>query len=266
MSFEKVLEATLLYVLLHLMEPYVKHFRKGDFGILEFGNSAGNSLPARLLDQINERIITLGKDPNVKVIILQSGGSRAFCGGASFSEMKNLKTLEEATSFFMGFARIINSIRTLDVFIVARVQGSVVGGGVGLVAACDYVIAHENASVKLSELSIGIGPYVIEPAVSRKIGVPAFTQLSLEAESWKDAQWAAQKGLYNLIVSSEAQLEEKVVQHAQRLASYPPKAVKNLRRLHWKDTAHWEALLPKNAEITAKLVLEEAAQKIIKSL
>jgi methylglutaconyl-CoA hydratase len=248
------------------MEPYVKHFREGARGIVEFGNPSGNSLPARMLDKINEKILALGNDPKVKVIILQSSGSRAFCGGASFSEMKNLKNHEEATSFFMGFAHIINSIRTLEVFVVARVQGKVVGGGVGLIAACDYVIAHESASVKLSELSIGIGPYVIEPAVTRKIGSTAFTQLSLDAESWKEAHWAAQKGLYNLIVSSESELDQKVLQNAQRLASYPSKALKNLRRLHWKDTAHWEELLPKNAEITAKLVLEAATQKILKSL
>jgi len=266
LRIEKVLEATLLCVLLHSMETYVKHFREGDCGIVEFGNPAGNSLPANLLDQINEKLLALGKDPKVKVILLQSAGARAFCGGASFSEMKSLKSHKEATAFFMGFARIINSIRTLEVFVVARVQGKVVGGGVGLLAACDYVIAHENAAVKLSELSIGIGPYVIEPAVTRKIGATAFTQLSLDAERWKDAHWAAQKGLYNLVVSSESELNQKVLQNVKRLASYPSKAVKNLRRLHWKDTAHWEELLPKNAEITGKLVLETATQKILKSL
>ena len=248
------------------MEPYVKHFLEGNCGIVEFGNPAGNSLPAKLLQQINEKLVTLGKDPKVKVIILQSAGSRAFCGGASFSEMKNLKNHKEATRFFMGFAHVINTLRTLEVFVVARVQGKVVGGGVGLLAACDYVIAHENAAVKLSELSIGIGPYVIEPAVSRKIGTTAFTQLSLDAERWKDAHWAAQKGLYDCIVSSEKELDQKVIQNAQRLASYPPKAIKNLRQLHWKDTAHWEQLLPKNAEITAKLVLETATQNILNSL
>ena len=166
----------------------------------------------------------------------------------------------------MGFAKVINQIRNLSKFIIAQVQGKVVGGGVGLVAACDYVIAHESAGVKLSELSIGIGPFVIEPAVSRKIGTTAFAQLSLEAERFKSARWAEEKGLYISVVSSEESLKKNVTETALRLASYAPEAVKNLRKLHWKETDHWETLLPQNAEITAKLVLEEATQNILKSL
>lgn len=248
------------------MEAYVSHRREGTCGILEFGNPAGNSLPGKLLDQLYKKLKLLEEDDQVAVILFQSSGNRAFCGGASFAEMKNLKTLNEATAFFMGFAKVINQIRVLNKFVIARVQGKVVGGGVGLVAACDYVIAHENAAIKLSELSIGIGPFVIEPAVSRKIGTTAFTQLSLDAERFKSAEWAKRKGLYNTVVPTEESLDQNVMENAHRLASYAPKAIKNLRKLHWKDTDHWKTLLPKNAEITAKLVLEEATQNILKSL
>ncbi|MDA9851427.1 enoyl-CoA hydratase/isomerase family protein [Flavobacteriaceae bacterium] len=249
-----------------IMEAYVSHRREGTCGILEFGNPAGNSLPGKLLDQLYKKLKLLEEDDQVAVILFQSSGNRAFCGGASFAEMKNLKTLNEATAFFMGFAKVINQIRVLNKFVIARVQGKVVGGGVGLVAACDYVIAHENAAIKLSELSIGIGPFVIEPAVSRKIGTTAFTQLSLDAERFKSAEWAKRKGLYNTVVPTEESLDQNVMENAHRLASYAPKAIKNLRKLHWKDTDHWKTLLPKNAEITAKLVLEEATQNILKSL
>jgi len=249
-----------------IMEAYVSHRREGTCGILEFGNPAGNSLPGKLLDQLYKKLKLLEEDDQVAVILFQSSGNRAFCGGASFAEMKNLKTLDEATAFFMGFAKVINQIRVLNKFVIARVQGKVVGGGVGLVAACDYVIAHENAAIKLSELSIGIGPFVIEPAVSRKIGTTAFTQLSLDAERFKSAEWAKRKGLYNTVVPTEEILDQNVMETAHRLASYAPKAIKNLRKLHWKDTDHWKTLLPKNAEITAKLVLEEATQNILKSL
>src|SRR6056300_78146 len=249
-----------------IMEAYVSHRREGTCGILEFGNPAGNSLPGKLLDQLYKKLKLLEEDDQVAVILFQSSGNRAFCGGASFAEMKNLKTLDEATAFFMGFAKVINQIRVLNKFVIARVQGKVVGGGVGLVAACDYVIAHENAAIKLSELSIGIGPFVIEPAVSRKIGTTAFTQLSLDAERFKSAEWAKRKGLYNIVVPTEEILDQNVMETAHRLARYAPKAIKNLRKLHWKDTDHWKTLLPKNAEITAKLVLEEATQNILKSL
>jgi len=248
------------------MEPYVKHFIDASCGTLEFGNPAGNSLPTQLLNDLLFQFQQLKKHPEVKTIVLQSAGNRAFCGGASFSEMKSLKTAEEATAFFMGFARIINAIRTSDKFVVVRVQGKVVGGGVGLVAACDYAIAQESAQVKLSELSIGLGPYVIEPAVSRKIGPAAFAHLSLEAESWKSALWAEEKGLYNKVVATEEELNRQVKETAQRLSSYAPEAIKNLRALHWKNTDHWETLLPNNAKITANLLLNEATQIFLNSL
>ena len=248
------------------MKLYVTHNRKGPLGILRFGNPAGNSLPSHLLKQINFQLIELEKDPKVKVIIIESEGERAFCGGASLSEMKTLVNLEQATNFFMGFAEVLNTIRTLTKFCMARVQGKVVGGGVGLVAACDYVVAHESAAIKLSELSIGIGPYVIEPAVSRKIGLTAFANLSLDAHNWKSSRWGLQKGLYSSICKTLEELDAEVNETASRLATYPQKSIQTLRKLHWKDTGSWAELLPKNAEITGKLALEEMTQNILKKL
>jgi methylglutaconyl-CoA hydratase len=248
------------------MEAYVKHYREGNIGILEFGNPAGNSLPTPLLKAFKEELIALEKDTSVRVIVLKSSGDRAFCGGASLEEMKTLSSLEEATAFFMGIADVINALRSVTKFVVGRVQGKVVGGGVGLVAACDYVLASSHAHIKLSELSIGIGPYVIEPAVSRKIGSTAFAQLSLDAHQWKTAQWGENKGLYHAVFETKQELDNAVQTHAERLANYPKKAVKNLRKLHWKDTDHWETLLPKNAAITGSLALEDATQNILKNL
>ena len=248
------------------MEAYVKQYREGAHGVLEFGNPAGNSLSSPLLNKFKTHLIALEKDPKVRVIIIQSYGMRAFCGGASLAEMKTLKTLKEATKFFAGIADLINTIRSLSKFIVARVQGKVVGGGVGLVAACDYVVANPKAEIKLSELSIGIGPYVIEPVVSRKIGITAFSQLSLDAHIWQSAEWAYEKGLYTCICSNSDDLNQTVKFHAGRLASYPEKALKTLRKLHWKQTDHWKVLLAENAKITAELALESATQNILKTL
>jgi methylglutaconyl-CoA hydratase len=248
------------------MEHYVTHFIKEQVGYLEFGNPAGNSLPSKLLVTLNESLLKLSSDNSVKVIVIQSQGDRAFCGGASLSEMKALKNLTQATSFFMGFANLINSIRSLDKFVIVRIQGKVVGGGVGLVAACDYAVAHESASVKLSELSIGIGPYVIEPAVTRKIGTTAFTQLSLEAQEWKSAAWALQKGLYASVCPSFEELDQKVISMAAQLSSYSQNASASLRKMHWKDTENWKNLLPKNAEITASLALQKTTQDILNKL
>lgn len=249
------------------MKAYVKQYKEDTYGVLEFGNSAGNSLSTPILNEFKTHLIALEKDPTVKVIIIQSYGIRAFCGGASLAEMKTLKTLKEATKFFMGIADLINTIRSLSKFVVARVQGKVVGGGVGLVAACDYVVANSKAEIKLSELSIGIGPFVIEPVVSRKIGITAFSQLSLDAHTWKSAEWSFEKGLYTSICSNSSEnLNQTVKFHVGRLANYSQKAMKTLRKLHWKETDHWETLLTKNAIITAELVLESTTQNILKTL
>ena len=248
------------------MEAYVKNYCEGNIGFLEFGNPAGNSLSSPLLKAFKAGLIALEKDSNVRVIIIQSFGDRAFCGGASLAEMKTLQTLEEATAFFMGIADLINTLRSLSKFVIGRVHGKVVGGGVGLVAACDYVLANRTAQIKLSELSIGIGPYVIEPVVSRKIGGTAFAQLSLDAHQWKSATWAEDKGLYHALFETQVELDLAVKTNAERFASYPEKAVKTLRKLHWKETEHWDKLLPKNAAITGELALQEATQNILKKL
>ncbi|MDA9183293.1 enoyl-CoA hydratase-related protein [Flavobacteriaceae bacterium] len=248
------------------MEAYVKNYCEGNIGFLEFGNPAGNSLPSPLLKEFKAGLIALEKDSNVRVIVIQSFGDRAFCGGASLAEMKTLQTLEEATAFFMGIADLINTLRSLSKFVIGRVHGKVVGGGVGLVAACDYVLANRTAQIKLSELSIGIGPYVIEPVVSRKIGGTAFAQLSLDAHQWKSATWAEDKGLYHALFETQVELDLAVKTNAERFASYPEKAVKTLRKLHWKETEHWDKLLPKNAAITGELALQEATQNILKKL
>ena len=248
------------------MEAYVKNYCEGNIGFLEFGNPAGNSLPSPLLKAFKAGLIALEKDSNVRVIVIQSFGDRAFCGGASLAEMKTLQTLEEATAFFMGIADLINTLRSLSKFVIGRVHGKVVGGGVGLVAACDYVLAKSTAQIKLSELSIGIGPYVIEPVVSRKIGGTAFAQLSLDAHQWKSAAWAEDKGLYHALFETQVELDLAVKTNAERFASYPEKAVKTLRKLHWKETEHWDQLLPKNAAITGKLALQETTKNILKKL
>ena len=248
------------------MSPYVKQFIENKIGVIEFGNSKGNSLSNNLLEQIDYNLKTLNADSSVKVILLKSGLSKAFCGGASFEELKQLKSEKEAINFFMGFANIINTIRKLDKFVVIRVHGKVVGGGLGIVAACDYAIASKNAFVKLSELSIGIGPFVIEPSISRKIGGAGFNQLSLDSESWKSPKWLYEKGLYNLIVDSDEKLDLEIEECLKRFSNYSSNASKNLRKLHWKETKHWETLLPKNAKITASLLLKKEAQKILKTM
>ena len=230
---------------------------------ITFGHPAANSLRPEMLADMVGLIQEADSHPEVHVIVIRSEGERAFCAGASLEALKKVKTEAEATDFFMGFAQLINAIRNCSKFVLARVQGKVVGGGIGLVAACDYVVARNTAAIRLSELSIGIGPYVIEPAVSRKIGKTAFNQLSLDSANWRPADWAQSKGLYAECYADMVQVDNQIQALAQRLASYDMKALKTLNALHWDDTDHWETLLPKNAKTTGQLALSEHCQNIL---
>ena len=246
------------------MEPFVKHHIEGNCGVIEFGNPSGNSLTFSMLNGLCQNLTSLDSNKQVKVILLKSAGLKAFSGGASFAELKTFKSFNEAREFFMGFANLMNTIRILKKFVILQIQGKVVGGGIGIVAVCDYTIAHKKAEIKLSELSIGLGPFVIEPAITRKIGSAAFAQLSLEAENWKTAKWARKKGLYNSVVSSHEELEKSARGLVKKFGNYSSDAMEKLRRLHWKNTEDWKDILQKNAEITAKLLFTNTAQIILK--
>ncbi|MCV6629735.1 MAG: enoyl-CoA hydratase/isomerase family protein [Flavobacteriaceae bacterium] len=224
---------------------------------IEFGHPASNSFPLELLDRLTEAFQQLSDKPEVHAIVLKSEGEKAFCAGASFNELIAIENLSQGKSFFMGFANAINAIRNCRKPIIARVQGKAVGGGVGLIAACDYAIATEGASIKLSELTIGIGPFVIEPAVSRKIGIAAFTQLSLAATQWKNAYWAQEKGLYAQVMPNIEELDKEVDHLAAKLCSYNPEATQELKTTLWQGTSNWDTLLAQRAEISGKLVLSD---------
>ncbi|MCW2118354.1 enoyl-CoA hydratase/isomerase family protein [Flavobacterium sp. 7A] len=222
-----------------------------------FGHPASNSFPRSLLDALTQELQNLSEDSNVSVILLQSTGSKAFCAGASFDELLAVENEEQGFHFFSGFANLLNAMRSCSKIIVGRVQGKAVGGGVGIIAACDYVFATENSAVKLSEIAIGIGPFVIEPAVSRKIGKTAMTEMTLAPDQWKTAQWAQQKGLYAEVLNDIDKLDDAVVLFSKKLASYHPEALYEMKKVIWEGTENWETLLYERAKITGKLVLSD---------
>ena len=224
---------------------------------IEFGHPASNSFPSELLGRLAQAIDTLSNDTSVHVIILKSEGEKAFCAGASFDELVSITNLEEGKKFFSGFANVINAMRQCKQPIIGRIHGKTVGGGVGLAAACDYCMATEIASIKLSELSIGIGPFVIEPAVSRKIGLAAFEALAWNPTQWKNAYWAKEQGLFTRVFETIAELDKEVELFAEKLASYNPKAVQEMKKTLWKETEHWQKLLIEKAAVSGELVLSE---------
>lgn len=228
-----------------------------------FFHPQSNSLPGTVLRKLAAEIAAAGNNKEAKVIILKSEGEKAFCAGASFDELISIQNLEEGKKFFSGFAAVINAMRKAPKFVIARVQGKAVGGGVGLACAADYTLATDAASVKLSELAVGIGPFVVGPAVERKIGTSAFAQLSIDAMEWQTAQWAKEKGLYAEIFSSSEELDRAVISLAKKLAESNPEAMSELKKVFWKGTDHWDTLLIERAEISGRLVLSEFTKKAI---
>ncbi len=222
---------------------------------LEFSHPAGNSLPSDLLNRLTVAFYELSDNSEVRVIILKSEDKKAFCAGASLVELSSISNLEEGKRFFMGFANVINAMRTCSKLIIGRIQGKAVGGGVGLIAACDYCFATIQASIKLSELTVGIGPFVIAPAIERKMGLAALSELSLDAKTWKNAYWAKEKGLYADVFESIEKMDKEVEFLALDLSKYNSETLKELKKIFWQHTDGWNDLLEERAEISGKLVL-----------
>jgi len=230
---------------------------------IEFFHPASNSFPSELLQRLTKEFDVLSLNSEVKVIVLKSEKEGAFCAGASFDELMSITNFEEGKQFFLGFANVINAMRKCSKLIIGRVQGKVVGGGVGLAAACDYCLATEQASIKLSELTIGIGPFVIEPAVERKLGLAALSELTLDATSLKTAYLAKEKGLFASVFQTIEELDNEVENLALKLASYNPDALTEMKKVFWKNTDNWDKILEQRAEISGELVLSDFTKKAL---
>ena len=245
------------------MKEYVKITTENSVGTIEFFHPQSNSLPGHILAELTNTITSAGKDENIKVIILKSAGERAFCAGASFDELVAIDTPENGKEFFSGFANVINAARKCPKFIIGRVQGKAVGGGVGMAAATDYCFATKFASAKLSELAIGIGPFVVGPAVERKLGTSAFSAMTINATKWFDASWAREKGLYTEVFDSVGEMDTEIDKLATTLSTSNPEAMEGLKKVMWKGTDHWGTLLMERAVSSGTLVLSDFTRNAI---
>ncbi|MDN3675046.1 enoyl-CoA hydratase/isomerase family protein [Flavobacterium branchiarum] len=230
---------------------------QNNIATVAFYHPASNSFPRILLNKLTAEIDSLSKNSAVTVIILKSEGNGAFCAGASFDELLAVENEEQGAAFFSGFAHVINAMRNCSKLIIGRIHGKSVGGGVGIAAACDYAFATQESAVKLSELAIGIGPFVIEPAVSKKIGKTAMVELTLAAHEWKSATWANHKGLFAKVLENEVELDKELSHFALKLASYNPEALLEMKKIIWQGTENWGSLLLERAQISGKLVLSD---------
>ena len=244
-------------------EGYVRSEIDHGIATIEFFHPSSNSLPGAILTDLARTINDIGIDERVRVIVIRSAGERAFCAGASFDELMAIENETQGLQFFSGFAHVINAMRKCHKFIIGRIQGKAVGGGVGLAAAVDYAIATEEASVKLSELAVGIGPFVVGPAVERKVGLSSFSQLAIDATEWRSAEWAKKHGLYAELHGNVDEMDDSIKALAERLAHSSPQAMANLKKFFWQGTEHWDTLLKERAAISGRLVLSDFTRNAI---
>ena len=244
-------------------EAYVKSETHQGITTIEFFHPQSNSLPGKILEELAKEIHFAGTHDDTKVIILKSAGDKTFCSGASFDELAAITNEAAGLQFFSGFANVINAMRKCPKFIIGRIQGKCVGGGVGLAAAVDYAIAVDTAEIKLSELAVGIGPFVVGPAVERKIGTGGFTALAIDATMWRNSDWAKRKGMFAEVHESVENMDESIQRLSHSLSHSSPQATAEMKKMFWKGTEHWDELLKERAAISGRLVLSEFSKAAI---
>jgi len=246
-----------------MTEAYVKSHIEHGINTIEFFHPQSNSLPGKILEELAKEIHFAGTHDDTKVIILKSAGDKTFCSGASFDELMEIKTESEGLKFFSGFAGVINAMRKCPKFIIGRIQGKCVGGGVGIASAVDYAIATDKAELKLSELAIGIGPFVVGPAVERKIGTAAFSALAIDATMWRNADWAKRKGMFAEVHENIENMDESIQRLSNTLSRSSANAMAEMKKIFWKGTEHWDELLKERAAISGRLVLSDFTKRAI---
>lgn len=246
------------------MEAYVKSHTEHGITTIEFFHPQSNSLPIKILDTLAQEIHYAGTHDS-KVVILKSSGDGAFCAGASFNELAAVQNEQQGIEFFCGFADVINAMRKCKKLIIGRIHGKCVGGGVGLAGAVDYAVALKTAEVRLSEVALGLGPFVVGAAIERKIGTSAFSQLAIDALLWRNAEWAKHKGLFAEVHESAEEMDESIYRLANTLAHFNPDAMAEMKRMFWKGTENWDYLLKERATISGRLVLSDFTKNAIKN-
>jgi len=234
--------------------------------IVFFETESHNSLTLENLKTLADYFNKASEDKNVKIVLLKSGG-KTFCAGANFNQLLSIENFEDGKAFFMGFGNLILAIKKCDKIVVGRIHGKAIGGGVGLTAACDFTIASEFATIRLSELNIGLGPLVIGPMVERKLGLSGLSALSLNPKEWKTAYWAQQKGLFNEVFQTQIQADAYLATYIESMTNTSLQAMTIVKKMLWENTENWDELLESRAEQSAKLLLtRECKSEIAKFL
>ncbi len=247
------------------MQPFVTSEIRNSISEITFGTPKSNSLPGEILEKLAQTILIEGKKEEVKAILLKSEGEKVFCAGASFDELLEIDELEASKKFFGGFAKVLNAMRSCGKIVVVRVQGKTTGGGVGIACGADYCFATKNAALALTEINLGIGPFVIGPYVERKIGKSQFSAMAIDAD-FRSAEWAEQHNIYHSVSETIAEMELKLGIFLDKLSARSDEALALIKKVSWEGTEHFEELMPERIHMSASLILEDSAKENIQKI
>ncbi len=235
---------------------------KNNISEITFGTPKSNSLPGEILEKLAQTILECGKDQNVKAILLQSEGEKSFCAGASFDELLEIEELEKSKIFFGGFAKVLNAMRSCGKLVIVRVQGKTTGGGVGIACAADYCFGTTDSALALTELNLGIGPFVIGPFVERKIGKSAYSAMSIDAD-FRSAEWCERHDIYQSVSENIPEMDSKIEKFLEVLSNRSSDALALIKKVSWEGTEHFDQLMPERILMSASLILEDSAKENI---
>lgn len=247
------------------MEAFVTTIVENHIAKITFGTPKSNSLPGEILEKLASTLLEEGAKNEVKAILLQSAGEKAFCAGASFDELLEINDLETSKIFFGGFAKVLNSMRNCKKIVVVRVQGKTTGGGVGIACGADYCFATQEAALALTEINLGIGPFVIGPYVERKIGKSQFTAMAIDAE-FRSALWAKEHSIYHSVSESIEEMDLQLSDFLNKLSTRSDEALSLIKKVSWEGTEHFDQLSPERIVMSASLILEKSAKERIESI
>ncbi len=241
---------------------FVNQEIKNNISEITFGTQKSNSLPGEILELLAETILESGKDQSVKAILLKSEGEKAFCAGASFDELLEIEELEKSKIFFGGFAKVLNAMRSCGKLVIVRVQGKTTGGGVGIACAADYCFATKDSAMALTELNLGIGPFVIGPFVERKVGKSAYSAMSIDAD-FRSADWCEKHDVYHSVSENISEMDEEIKAFMEKLSTRSSEALALIKKVSWEGTEHFAQLMPERILMSASLILEDSAKENI---
>lgn len=182
-----------------------------------------NAFNDQMIAELTEQFQSANGDKSVQVIVLEGEG-KSFCAGADLNWMKRMKDYSEEENYrdSVALSRMLQAINFCSKTVVAKIHGAALGGGVGLAAACDYVVACEGTTFGLTEVRLGLLPAVISPFVVAKIGSSQARALFTTGERFDEAR-AREIGLVHQ-VSLERHFQADVDKVVQSLLSVGPKA------------------------------------------